>query len=182
MTGIKAMRTQETTCLKHQIWAGACQHLAEFIKEAFADASLFQLPEEKSSYAKRKQEPEKRRLFDYEKSKADFLRLAPSGLTINEISKFFNPSEFRKLKRMLNHDESLKELLPRKIYFNLFELSPSEQETKKFLEKGMTRKEIAQILCVSKNSVRVYEWRLRQKQGLPMRAYKWKVEKLGNRL
>ena len=169
MTRIKAMSTQETTCSKHQVWACAYQHLSEFIKEAFWNASLFQLLEEK------------RQLFDYEKNKADFLRLAPSGLTINEISKFFNPSEFRKLKRMLNQDESLKELLPRKIYFNLFELSPSEQETKKFLEKGMTRKEIAQILCVSKNSVRVYEWRLRQKQGLPMRAYKWKVEKLGNR-
>ena len=181
MTGIKAMRTQETTCLKHQIWAGACQHLFEFIKEAFADASLFQLPEEKSSYAKRKQEPEKRRLFDYEKNKADFLRLAPSGLTIKEISKFFNPCEFRKLKRMLKHDESLKELLPRKIYFNLFELTPMEQETKKLLEKGLTRKAIAQILCVCENDIRVYEWRLRQKQGLPMRVYKWKVEKLGNR-
>ena len=83
---------------------------------------------------------------------------------------------------MLKHDESLKELLPREIYFNLFELTPMEQETKKLLEKGMTRKEIAQNLCVSKNSVRVYEWRLRQKQGLPTRGYKWKVEKLGNRL
>ncbi|UKI42072.1 MAG: hypothetical protein L6V95_03515 [Candidatus Melainabacteria bacterium] len=69
---------------------------------------MFQLPEEKSSYAKRKQEPEKRRLFDYEKNKADFLRLAPSGLTIKEISKYFNPSVFRKLERMLKHDESLK--------------------------------------------------------------------------
>ena len=181
MTGIKAMRTQETTCLKHQVWACACQHLFEFIKEAFADPSLFQLADEKSSYAKRKQEPEKRQLFDYEKNKAGFLRLAPSGLTINEISKFFNPSEFSKLKRMLKQDESLKELLPREIYFNLFELTPMEQETKKLLEKGLTRKAIAQILCVSKNSVRVYEWRLRQKQGLPMRVYKWKVEKLGNR-
>ena len=83
---------------------------------------------------------------------------------------------------MLKHDESLKELLPREIYFNLFELTPMEQETKKLLEKGMTRKEIAQNLCVSKNSVIVYEWRLRQKQGLPTRGYKWKVEKLGNRL
>ena len=166
---------------KNQIFARSLLYLKDFIKEAFADASLFQLPEEKSSYAKSKQEPEKRRLFDYEKSKADFLRLAPSGLAINEISKFFNPSEFRKLKRMLKHDESLKELLPREIYFNLFELTPMEQETKKLLEKGLTRKEIAQILCVSENSVRVYKWRLRQKQGLPMRAYKWKVEKLGNR-
>lgn len=181
MTRIKAMSTQETTCSKHQVWACAYQHLSEFIKEAFWNASLFHLLEEKSSYAKRKQEPEKRQLFDYDKNKADFLRLATSGLTINEISKFFNPSEFRKLKRMLKQDESLKELLPRKIYFNLFELTPMEQETKKFLEKGLTRKEIAQNLCVSENSVRVYKWRLRQKQGLPMRAYKWKVEKLGNR-
>ena len=66
MTRIKAMPKRETTCSKHQVWAGAYQHLSEFIKEAFADASLFQLLEEKSSYAKRKQEPEKRQLFDYE--------------------------------------------------------------------------------------------------------------------
>lgn len=166
MTRIKAMPKRETTCSKHQVWAGAYQHLSEFIKEAFAVPSLFQLPEEKSSYAKRKQEPEKRRLFDYEKNKADFLRLALSDLAINEISKFFNHSEFRKLKRVLKQDESLKELLPREIYFNLFELTPMEQETKKLLEKGLTRKEIAQILCVSKNSVRVYEWRIKKKTRL----------------
>ena len=74
------MPTQETTCLKHQVWACACQHLSEFIKEAFADTSLFQLPEEKSSYAKRKQEPEKRRLFDYEKKQGGFSLTCPIRL------------------------------------------------------------------------------------------------------
>lgn len=177
MTRIKAMSTQETTCSKHQVWACAYQHLSEFIKEAFWNASLFHLLEEKSNYAKRKQEPEKRQLFDYEKSKSDFLRLATSGLTINEISKFFNPSEFRKLKRMLKQDESLKELLPCEIYFNLFELTPMEQETKKLLEKGLTRKEIAQNLCVEEESVKIYNLRIRRKQGLPIREFKKKDNK-----
>lgn len=170
------MPTQETTCLKHQIWAGACQHLSEFIKEAFIEQI-----QEKKEKPKRVFEGETRQSFDYIQNKKKFIRFALSSLTINDISKFFNPSEFRKLKRMLKQDESIKELLPREIYFNLFELSPLEQETKKLLEKGLTRKEIAQILCVCENDIRVYEWRIKKKQGLPMRVYKWKVEKLGNR-
>lgn len=157
---------------KNQIFARSLLYLKDFIKEAFIEQI-----QEKKEKPKRVFEGETRQSFDYIQNKKKFIRFALSSLTINDISKFFNPSEFRKLKRMLKQDESIKELLPREIYFNLFELTPMEQETKKLLEKGLTRKEIAQILCVEEESVKIYNLRIRRKQGLPIREFKKKDNK-----
>ena len=114
-------------------------------------------------------------LFELDLRQQEVKKLLKKGLTIKKIAKVFKCTEqsiIQRIKRM-----KIKKLLPQEIYFNLFELNPMEQETKKLLEKGLTKKEIVRILCLNKENIRMYEWRIKRKPDLLKMEHKWKSEK-----